>query len=114
MNSEDLLRFQHMYEYALITRTLVEDETRDNLIIDLKLRLALIRAVEVIGEAASRISPDTQAAYPDIPWAAITGMRNRLIHGYFNINLDILWVTATVEVPNLVNELEKIIPQDEG
>jgi len=59
------------------------------------LLFAVVRAIEVLGEAANRISEETHADHAEIPWKAIIGMRNRLIHGYFNINVQIVWETAT-------------------
>jgi uncharacterized protein with HEPN domain len=69
----------------------------------------LTRAVEVIGEAASRVSPETRALAADIPWKAVIGMRNRLIHAYFDVDADILWQAATVEVPALLAQLQALI-----
>jgi uncharacterized protein with HEPN domain len=114
MNENDRLRFEHMRQYALLTLEIIAGSTRDDLNNDIRLRFALIRAVEVIGEAASRVSPEAQATYPTIPWPPIISMRNRLIHGYFEINLDILWDTAKKEVPHLLQELSSIIPPDES
>lgn len=69
------------------------------------LRLAVVRAIEVLGEAASRVSTETRGATRAIPWAAIVGMRNRLSHAYFDIDYDIVWRTATVEIPGLLPSL---------
>ena len=77
------------------------------------LLFALVRAVEIVGEAASRITMETQAATPTIPWAAIIGMRNRLIHAYFDIDRDILWKTVTEEVPALITLLKELLPREE-
>ena len=65
------------------------------------LLFALVHAIEIFGEAASKLSPETRAAAPEIPWSAIISMRNRLIHGYFDVDTTIVWQTATVEVPAL-------------
>jgi len=62
---------------------------------------ALVRAIEIVGEAASRISPETRLAISSIPWAKIVAMRNRLVHAYFDVDLDILWKTVAVEIPVL-------------
>ena len=68
--------------------------------------------VEIIGEAAAKISPETKSRYPQIPWADIVGMRNRLVHGYFEIDLDRLWDTITDDLPPLVADLEKTLPDE--
>ena len=73
------------------------------------LTVALMREIEVVGEAASRISGDLKLIHPDIPWALIMGMRNKLIHAYFDINLDILWRTVTVNLPLLKEKLDTIL-----
>ncbi len=65
-----------------------------------------------MGEAASRITPETRTETPDVPWAAITGMRNRLIHAYFDIDRDILWKTVIEEIPPLIALLTAILKDD--
>ena len=71
--------------------------------------LGITRLLEIIGEAASRVSEETRDRYPDIPWAQMIGMRNRLIHGYDVIDEDILWQTITKDIPSLVKILKKIL-----
>ena len=68
--------------------------------------LALMKDVEIVGEAASRISKEAQRATPEIPWESIIGMRNRLIHAYFDINLDILWQTVSKDLSELAEALK--------
>jgi uncharacterized protein with HEPN domain len=75
------------------------------------LELALIRLVEIVGEASAKVSSETQAKYPSIPWSQVIGMRNRLIHGYDSVDLDVLWDTIEVDLPPLIAEIEKIIGQ---
>jgi len=72
---------------------------------------ALARAVEVVGEAASNVTDAFQATNPQIAWAQIKGMRNRLAHAYFDINLDVLWYAVTVEMPALVQQLQTIVDE---
>ena len=73
------------------------------------LALALIKEVEIIGEAATRVSQELADANPQIPWAKAAGMRNRLIHAYFDIDFDILWETVVTAVPALATELERLL-----
>ena len=75
---------------------------------DRMLLFAIVRAIEVLGEASARMSPDTQALAPSIPWTSIVGMRNRLIHGYFDVDAEIVWKTATVELPALLESLRRL------
>lgn len=77
----------------------VAGRDRRNLDSDPMLLFALVRAVEVVGEAASRVTEDSRASAPQVPWPMIVSMRNRLIHAYFDINHDVLWRTATDELP---------------
>ena len=78
------------------------------------LALALVRLLEIIGEAANCISPAFSARNQDIPWKKMIGMRNRLIHGYFDINYDVVWDTAINDIPDLKNLLEKSLPDSKG
>jgi len=72
--------------------------------------LSLVKSIEILGEAASRVSPEARAECPNVPWTDIVAMRNRLIHAYFDINRDIVWHTVTEEFPPLIADLEKVIP----
>jgi uncharacterized protein with HEPN domain len=80
---------------------------RSDLDTDRMLVLALIKDIEIIGEAANQVSEETKAQLPEIPWADIIGMRHRLIHAYFDINLEILWRTVEQDLPPLLVALEK-------
>ncbi len=73
------------------------------------LLFAIVRAIEVIGEAASKVADATKATSPGIPWISIIGMRNRLIHGYFDIDSDVVWKTVTEEIPELHRSLKLLL-----
>ena len=75
-------------------------------------QLAILKAVEIIGEAASRISEETKAKHPGIPWSEIIGMRNRLVHGYFAVRLDRVWRTVQEDLPPLIAQLEALVPPE--
>ena len=75
-------------------------------------QLAILKSVEIIGEAASRVSEETKAKHPDIPWPQIIGMRNRLVHTYFAIQLDIVWKVVQDDVPPLIAQLEPLVPPE--
>jgi uncharacterized protein with HEPN domain len=75
------------------------------------LLLAVVKEIEIVGEAASRISTEGRQAAPVIPWGKVTGMRNRLTHGYFNWDLEVIWLTLVTSLPVLVSELEEAIRQ---
>lgn len=75
---------------------------------------AVIRSLEIIGEAAGHVSPETTKTLPQIPWREITGMRHRLIHDYFDVDLNLVWQVVQVEIPSLIETLEAIVPPEEG
>ena len=73
---------------------------------------AVMRPLEIIGEAARRVSQDTRDAYPDIPWDQMVGMRNRLIHEYFRVNLATVWETVQDDLPSLMALIEPLVPPE--
>lgn len=81
---------------------------------DENLRLALAHLLQIIGEAASRLSSEFRQAHADIPWKAVIGMRHKIVHDYLNVDDDIVWLTATVEMGPLVTQLKNIVSPDEG
>ena len=87
----------------------VRGKGRPDLDTDRKLVLPLIKELEIIGEAAGKVSAEIRAQHVSIPWQDISGMRNRLIHVYFDIDLDVVWTTVTKDLPLLKTELEKIL-----
>ena len=98
-----------MIEAAETALGFVAERTRSDLDTDTMLRFALVRAIEVIGEAASKMSESAREASPDIPWRHMVSMRNRLIHGYFDIDREILWKTLQDEIPELLPHLRNLI-----
>src|SRR5690348_6099874 len=104
----DRLRLQHMRDAARAALAFTEGRTRADLTADLMLQFALVRALEIIGEAAARLTEPTRAAHPEIPWSAVIGMRNRLVHGYFDVDLEIVWRTAAESLPPLIATLESL------
>lgn len=111
MQPEDRVRILHMIEATEAALGFVAGRQRADLDDDTMLRFALVRAVEVIGEAAGRVSADARATAPSIPWSLIVAMRNRLVHAYFAIDHDILWRTATDELPALLPTLRALLPE---
>ncbi len=75
-------------------------------------QLAILKAVEIVGEAASRIGTETRDAHPEIPWGDIVGMRNRLVHEYFNVNLARVWEAVERDIPRLIPQLESLVPPE--
>jgi uncharacterized protein with HEPN domain len=106
---EDRVRLRHMLDAAMEIQQYVQSSTRDNLDRDRRLVHSLVRPLEIIGEAASQVSKELREDVPEIPWPIIVAMRNRLIHAYFSINLDVVWSTSTQDIPPLIAELNRLL-----
>jgi uncharacterized protein with HEPN domain len=109
MRDDDRVRILHMIDAAEALEEFALGKKRGDLDTDRMFLFAVVRAIEVIGEAASRVTRETQDATPEVPWAAVVGMRNKLIHGYFDIDADVVWKTVTAEVPALRHSLEAVV-----
>lgn len=112
MNPHDRVRLRHIVDALNAAMRFVEGRKRSDLETDEMLLFALVRAIEIVGEAASKVTAETRAAMPDLPWASIVGMRNRLVHAYFDINRDILWTTVTEAVPALAECLKVSLKEE--
>ena len=111
---DDSIRLQHMLDAARKAVRLAAGRGREDLDAeDEPLPYALVQLISVIGEAAGKVSSGTYLELDEIPWPDIVGMRNRLIHAYFDINLDILWATVQDSLPPLIQALESALAEDE-
>ena len=110
--TEDLIPLGHILEASGWALSVAEGRARRDLDSDLQFFLALCRAVEVVGEAANRVSDDTQSRTPEIPWRRIIGMRNHLAHRYDNVDHDTLWDVATIHLITLRENVRGILPDD--
>ena len=86
---------------------MAEGKNRKALEEDRMLELALVRLIEIVGEAAGKVSAEGKAKFVDVPWPQIIAMRNRLIHGYDAVDLDVLWDTIENDLPDLIAKLER-------
>jgi uncharacterized protein with HEPN domain len=111
-NPKDTVRLQHMLEAAQKAAALVGDRTREVVEEDERNVMSILWLLEVLGEAARHISPDVREAHCGIPWQQIIGTRDKLIHGYVDIDLDIVWGILTEDLPPLIAQLEQIILPD--
>ena len=109
MPKDDAVRLRHMLEAAQEAIYFVQERTRADLDRDRMLVLALTKCVEIIGEAAYQLELVTQTQLPTIPWDDIIAMRHRLVHAYFDINLDILWQTIQDDLPPLAEKLHNFL-----
>lgn len=112
MKPDDKIRVQHMIDAAEEAKSFVGDTSEQDFIKNRMLILSVIKEIEIIGEAASKISEVTKLEYPDIPWQDIVGMRNRLIHGYFDVNVKLVWNTVKNNLPALIESLKEIIQRE--
>lgn len=108
----DRIRVQHMLDAAKESLAFMKGRDRKELDSDRQLLLALLKELEMIGEAANKVSTEFRAQHPLVPWRAIIATRNRLIHGYFDINRDVVWETIERELPALVATLKNILIRD--
>ena len=108
---DDQPKRRHMLDHAVEAVEMTRGRTRSDLDTDRQLNLALVRLVEIVGEAASRVSGETRERYRDIPWSEIVSLRNRLIHGYDEVDFDILWEIIQSDLPRLICRLEEILDQ---
>lgn len=113
MRAHDGIRLRHMLDAAREAVSLARGRSRNDLETDRQLVLALIKDIEIVGEAAAQIAAPARHALPDIPWERIVGMRNRLVHAYFEIDLDIVWNTVQEDLPPLIRLLEAAIPPED-
>jgi uncharacterized protein with HEPN domain len=106
---DPLLRVRHMRDHAREAVELLASKSLDEVLDDRTLQLALTRLLEVIGEAASRVNDAFRQAHADVPWAKAAGMRNKLIHDYEYVDLEIVYKTVRNELPALLAQLDAIL-----
>ena len=112
MKPEDLIRIRHMLDAINEALAFTKGKNRDDLDKDRMLTLAIIKELEIIGEAASKLTPELKSMQSNIPWLDIVGMRNRLTHGYFDIDLDRVWDTVLEDLEPLCASLEKMVDRN--
>ncbi|MBU4272748.1 MAG: DUF86 domain-containing protein [Planctomycetes bacterium] len=110
MYPDDLTRLRHMRDAAKEALDFANGKQRADLDKDRQLALALLKSIEIIGEASAAISAETTSRYPEIPWRQIRGMRNRLVHGYYEVDLNVVWDTVAHNLGPLLAVLEQIVP----
>jgi uncharacterized protein with HEPN domain len=110
MRKDDRIRLCHMLDAAKEALELAAEKSRDEIETERMLNLSLVRLIEIVGEAADHVSSEFCLSHSSIPWKEIIGMRHRLIHGYDNIDYDLLYQTIQEDLPALVALLEGMIP----
>ena len=110
MRREDAAHLLDMLVAARDAVTFADELSYGEYARDRRHQLAILKAVEIVGEAASRLSGETKELHPDIPWREIVGMRNRLVHAYFDVDLRLVWDTVQGDLPSLIAKLEPLAP----
>jgi uncharacterized protein with HEPN domain len=112
MPQRDLLYLGQMLDVSLQAISKVKGKDRKDFDEDENLRLALTHLIQMIGEAARRLSEETKQNHPLIPWPNIIGMRNKVVHDYMEIDFDVVWSVVTLDLPVLVGLLKPIVPPE--
>ena len=113
MLSRDINYVLDILEAVRLLQTFVAGVDQDTFENDLMRQAAVMRQLEIMGEAARRLSEETRLKFSEIPWRQIIGMRNRLIHGYDDVDLAIVWDSVQNDLPLLIAQLEKVVPLEE-
>lgn len=107
----DEIRLRHMLDAGREAVASARSRGRSDLDRDRLWALGIVKCIDIIGEAAARVSPETRQRFPEIPWAQVVGMRNRLVHVYFDLDLDQVWNAVTDDLPPLLADLQNILEQ---
>jgi len=106
---DDRVYLKHIRDSLLEVRQFIEGESYESFLENRMMQNAVMRSFEVVGEAARRVSPEFREAHPELPWRLMGDFRNKLIHDYFGLDLDIIWTTATEDAPRLLVQIEGLI-----
>lgn len=106
---DDETRLRHMLDAAHDAVSFIQGKAKADLEQDRMLQFAVVRAIEIVGEAATNISSSLQAQHPEIAWRQVIGTRNQVVHAYFRVDLDILWQILIADLPVLIAQLEAIL-----
>ena len=108
MQRDDCIRLRHMLDAARDVVGFAQGKKRNNLDSDRQLVMAVVKCVEIIGEAANQVSEKTKSEISSLPWIDMINMRHRLVHAYYDINLNVVWATIQDDIPSLIKALEAI------
>ena len=111
---DDTVPMRHMLDHAREAVAMVRGRSRSDIDTDRMLQLAVTRILEIIGEAASRVTQEGRARYDDIPWQDIINTRHRIVHGYDTVNYDVVWKILDEELPVLIAALDRALPGHAG
>jgi uncharacterized protein with HEPN domain len=106
---DPMVAVRHMLDHAREAVEMVRGRSRRDVDTDRQFSLALVRLMEVVGEAATRVPDEFRSRYPEVLWRQVAGLRNRLIHAYDEVDFDILWAVVTQDLPALIAQLQAIV-----
>lgn len=106
---DDDTRLRHMLDATKQAQMFMQGRSREDLDTNPMLLLAVVKVIEIIGEAAAKVSPERQATMSQIPWPQMVSMRNRLTHAYFDIDTEVVWQTIVEDLPELIDLLENTL-----
>jgi uncharacterized protein with HEPN domain len=106
---DDLVYLMHIRDSLHEVRQFIEGESYESFLENRMAQNAVMRSFEVVGEAARRVSPEFREAHPHVPWRLMGDFRNKLIHDYFGLDLDVIWKTATEDAPRLLAQIEGLV-----
>lgn len=109
MENKDLARLKHMLDSTEAILAFAKGKQRTSLDKDLLFQSAVLRQLEIIGEAAGRVSEKTKKKFSHLPWKELVGLRNRLIHAYFDVDHDIVWKTIREYLPSFLKHLQEVV-----
>jgi uncharacterized protein with HEPN domain len=113
MPKDDLLYFGNMLDMARSARSAMVGVDRAAFDADENLRLAQVHRLQIIGEAARRVSSAARRSHPEIPWSDIIGMRHKIVHDYLDVDYDLVWDVLTRDLPPLITALESFVKEPE-
>jgi uncharacterized protein with HEPN domain len=113
MQRDDSVYVRQMIDLARKAITKVAGKTRADFDGDEDLRYVLLHLVQIVGEAARRVSQEFQRRHLEIPWSDVIGMRHKIVHDYMDINERLLWEVVTTELPPLIERLSRLVPPDD-
>lgn len=113
MKRDELVYLKHILDAISEIEKYIQGVNHEKFLADSMIQNAIIRQIEIIGEATRRLSAEFRQKYKDVPWKEITGMRDKLIHDYFGVDLEAVWDTATKDISVLKDEVQSILEQEE-
>ncbi len=114
MSLSSLEYLRHILDETIYLKRQTSRLSKEQFLQDDTMQRAFVRSIEIIGEATKQVPEDIRKKYPHIQWRAMAGMRDRLIHGYFGVDYEIVWDVALNKVPSLQQDIEEILRNEEN